>query len=289
MEKDNAAGVDRDKSLSSEKFIDVEKVIASKNAGLLKWMPGFLLSYIKRIVHEDECNRIMRLHGHLYGLEFVDKLIEEFGVHVHLEGEDNIITDRPIIYAANHPLGGLDGIALMYALGKYRQDIQFLVNDILLNIENLRPLFVPINKHGPQGRERIRKIEETYAGDFAVLQFPAGLVSRKIKGGKIEDLEWKKSFISKAKKYEKDIIPVFIEGKNSNFFYNLARLRSKMGIKANLEMFYLADEMFAQRGKDITIHIGKAVSYQQLDDSKTERQWAAHMKAMVYDMNPNKK
>lgn len=274
---------------TDEKFLDVEKIIASKNKNLLKWLPGFLVNYIKRIVHEDECNRVMRRHGHLYGLEFVDNLIEDFGVNVHLTGEENIITDRPIIYAANHPLGGLDGIAFMYILGKYRQDIQFLVNDILLNIDNLKPLFVPINKHGPQGRERIKKIEATYAGDFAVLQFPAGLVSRKMKGGRIEDLEWKKSFISKAKKYEKDIIPVFIEGRNSNFFYNLARLRGKLGIKANLEMFYLVDEMFQQKGKDITIHFGEVVEYKRFDDSKTEREWAAYMKAKTYAMDPNKK
>ena len=270
------------------KFIDVKEVIRKKNPALLKWMPGFLLRYIRRIIHEDECNRVMAEIGHLHGMEFVNKLIEEFGVEVTLTGGEHIPPTRPVIFAANHPLGGLDGIALMYALGKYRNDIQFLVNDILLNIENLSPLFVPVNKHGAQGKRGLERIEETYAGEFAVLMFPAGLVSRKVGPGKIMDLEWKKSFISKAKKYEKDIIPVFIEGRNSNFFYNLARLRARLGIKANLEMFYLADEMFAQRGKKITIHVGKPISYNYFDASKSERKWAEEVKQIVYNMVPNK-
>jgi len=270
----------------ADKFIDVEKVIANKNPKLLKWMPGFVLNYIKRIVHQEESNNILKVRGHLYGLDFVDALIEEFGVHVDMTGVEHIPLDRSVIFAANHPLGGLDGIALMHVLGKYRKDIQFMVNDILLHINNLESLFVPINKHGAQGKHRTERIEQTYAGDFAILQFPAGLVSRKGPGGKIEDLEWKKSFISKAKKYEKDIVPVYIEGRNSNFFYNLARLRIFLGIKANIEMFYLADEMFAQRGKKITIHIGKPISYKYFDGSKSERKWAEEVKRTVYNLAP---
>lgn len=270
----------------NEKFIDVRKVIYKKNPGLLKWMPGFLIKYIQRIIHEEESNLIMEKWGHLYGLDFVDMLIEEFGVQVRMTGEEHIPLDRSVIFASNHPLGGLDGIALMHVLGKHRQDIQFLVNDILLNIDNLGPLFVPVNKHGPQGRQGIERIEETYAGNFAVLMFPAGLVSRKVGKGQIMDLEWKKSFISKAKKYKKDIVPVFIEGRNSNFFYNLARLRARLGVKANLEMFYLADEMFAQKGKTITIHFGKPIPHEYFDATKSERKWAEEVKQIVYNLAP---
>src|SRR5690606_16988352 len=238
-----------------EKFIDVRKVIQDKNPALLKWMPGFLLRYITRIAHEDDVNALMTKNGHLHGLDFVDALIEDFGVEVVLSGEKNIPLEKQVIFAANHPLGGLDGIAFMHALGKYRKDIKFLVNDLLSNITNFGSLFVPVNKHGSHGRQATAVIEETYATAGAVLVFPAGLVSRKQEEG-IKDLEWKKSFISKARKYKKDIVPVYIEGKNSSFFYNLARLRKKMGIKANIEMFYLADEMFAQKGKKVTIHVG---------------------------------
>ncbi len=264
-----------------EKFIDISKVINDKNPGLAKWMPGFVLSYIKRIVHEDEVNEIMRKHAHLKGLAFVDALIEEFGVETALTGEENIPLDRPVIFASNHPLGGLDGIVLMHLVGKYRKDIKFLVNDILLNIPNFEGLFVPVNKHGGHGKKGAEVIESTYASDDSILVFPAGLVSRKQEFG-IMDLEWKKSFINKAKKYKKDVVPVYIEGRNSSFFYNLAKLRKKLGIQANIEMFYLADEMFGQRNKKVTVHIGKPISYEYFDASKSDKYWADEVKKKVY-------
>src|SRR5690606_15067384 len=192
-------------------------------------------------------NAVMDHIGHLDGLDFVDALLtQELGVQVELEGKENIPLEGGVIFASNHPLGGLDGIAFMHAVGKYRKDVKFLVNDILLNIKNLQPLFVPVNTLGPQGRKNSQLIEEAYADEHALLVFPAGLVSRK-REGVISDLEWKKSFVNKAKKYKKNIIPVHIAGRNSDFFYNLARFRERIGLKVNLEMLYLADEFFAQR------------------------------------------
>lgn len=266
-----------------KKFIEIKKVIEDKNPALLKWIPGFVLSYIRRIAHEDDINYIMGKLGHLQGLDFVNGLIEEFGVKIELKGAENIPLNESVIFASNHPLGGLDGIAFMYALGKYRKDLRFLVNDILTNIKNFEPLFVPVNKHGAHGRSAARLIEETYGGSEAVLVFPAGLVSRKQEGG-IKDLEWKKSFIAKAKKYKKDVVPVYIEGKNSSFFYNLALIRKKLGLKANIEMLYLADEMFGQRNKKVTIHVGKPISYEYFDDSKSEKYWAEEVKNTVYSI-----
>ena len=112
--------------------------------------------------------------GHLQGMEFVNALVGEFGVEVTLTGAENIPLDKPVIFASNHPLGGMDGIAFMYALGKYRTDLRFLVNDILTNIKNFEPLFVPVNKLGSNSRDVSKLIEETYAGRYAVLVFPAG-------------------------------------------------------------------------------------------------------------------
>ncbi len=270
---------------NNDKYIVIRDVIRKKNPRLLRWMPRFILRYIERVVHEDDINRVMDNIGHLHGLEFVDALIGELGVIVELTGEEHIPRTGGVIFASNHPLGGLDGVAFMHSLGKYRQDIKFLVNDILLNIKNLQPLFVGVNKHGVQGRQGMRQIEEAYAQDQALLVFPAGLVSRK-RNGKIEDLEWKKSFIVKAKKYHRDIIPVYIDGKNSSFFYNFARLRETIGIKTNVEMFYLADEMFKQKNKKVTIRIGKPISYTYFDSSKSEKEWAAEVKRVVYKLAP---
>lgn len=274
--------------LEKEQFIKIREVIHKKSPKLARWIPKPLVSYLERVIHEDEINYIMTKYHDDMGLDFVDSLLSELKVQVHLEGVEHIPLDEPVIFASNHPLGGLDGVAFMQAIGKYRKDVKFLVNDILMNIRNLEPLFIPVNKLGGQSKTGIAAIENAYASDQAVLVFPAGLVSRKI-NGRIVDLEWKKSFISKAKKYKKDIVPVYIDGRNSNFFYNLARLRNKIGLKANIEMLYLPDELFAQRGKDITIRIGKRIPYTHFDNSKNERQWAAEVKDIVYAMAGGKK
>ncbi|GAA4136312.1 1-acyl-sn-glycerol-3-phosphate acyltransferase [Sphingobacterium lactis] len=274
--------------LEHEKFIQVREVIHKKSPNLAKWIPKPLISYLKRVIHEDEINYIMTKYHDDLGLDFVDSLLKELKVNVHLHGVENIPLTDPVIFASNHPLGGLDGVAFMHAIGKYRKDVKFLVNDILMNIRNLEPLFVPVNKLGGQSKSGIAAIEQAYASDQALLVFPAGLVSRKVHG-QIVDLEWKKSFINKAKKYKKDIVPVYIEGRNSNFFYNLARIRAKLGLKANIEMLYLPDELFSQRGKDIVIHVGKRIPYTHFDQSKNERQWAEDVKQQVYAMANRKK
>lgn len=270
-----------------EKYIEIEKVVAEKNPALAKWMPGFIMRYIKRIIHQDEINEAMRLHGDKEGLPFVRAGLDFLDTTVKTVGLENIPKEGGVILASNHPLGGLDGIAFMKAVGEVREDQQFLVNDILLNIKNLEPLFIPVNKVGANPRKALQVIEETYARDIAILVFPSGMVSRRLPDG-IGDLTWQKSFIAKAKKYKKDIIPVHIDGKNSSWFYNLSHWRSKLGIKANLEMFYLADEMFKQRGKTITITFGEPVSWQSFDNSKSLVEWAEYMRSLTYAL-PKKK
>ncbi|MDI1323285.1 MAG: 1-acyl-sn-glycerol-3-phosphate acyltransferase [Algoriphagus sp.] len=267
----------------SKKFIDVEKAIADKNPALLRWMPGFVLSYIKRVIHEDWMNEVMSKTNHLHGIDFASAVINEFQVDVELVGGERVPKTGGVILAANHPLGGVDGIAMIHAIGQIRPDIRFIVNDILMNFENFQPIFIPVNKFGKNSQQAAALVEQAYAEGYAVLIFPAGLVSRKFEDG-IRDLEWKKSFVAKAKKYKKDILPCFITGKNSKFFYNLAHWRKKLGIKANVEMFYLADEMYKQRGQKVVIRVGELIPYQSLDSSKSESQWAEHIKKTVYDI-----
>jgi 1-acyl-sn-glycerol-3-phosphate acyltransferase len=267
----------------SEKVINIEEAINSKNPKLLKWIPGFVLSYIKRVTHEQWLNDVYSRILHLHGIEFVNALIHEFELEVELIGEENLPKTGGVIIAANHPLGGMDGVAMMYAMGRVRSDIRFLVNDLLMTFRGFAPIFVPINKHGKNSQEVISRIDEVYSGDYAVLIFPAGLVSRKSEGG-IQDLKWKKSFVSKAKKFKKDVIPCFIEGNNSKFFYNLGFWRKKLGIEANIEMFYLVDEMYKQRGKKVVIRIEKPIPYQNFDESKTDDQWAGYLKDKVYEL-----
>jgi len=266
----------------NKKLVDVEQLIASKNKKILKWIPGFVISYLKRVIHQDTLNEFLYKNRNKIGLDFVQAIIDDFGIKIIVEGAENVNAHQRYIIAANHPLGGMDGIALIHVAGQIRKDIQFPVNDLLMNLPNLRELFVPINKHG-SNMENARIIDRAFESDVIMLYFPAGLVSRKQKG-KIKDLEWKKTFIRKARTYKRDIIPTFISGSNTNWFYNLARWRKLLGIPINLEMLYLVDEMVKQRGKEIKITFGKPISYKKFDRSKKDIVWAEEVKNAVYQI-----
>ncbi len=273
----------------NEKFINIEKAIASKNPRLLKILPKFVLNYIKKIIHQEELNTAIYMNRHRHGVDFANAAIEEFGVKIKVVGEENIPKSGGVIMAANHPLGGLDGNVFIKAVADYRTDIHFFVNDILMAFKNYAPVFVPVNKHGKNSSDYARKFEEVYAGDSCLLIFPAGLVSRRNDKGTIEDLVWKKSFISKAIQYKKNIVPVYIDGKNSKRFYNLAYYRKKLGIKANIEMFYLADEMYKQKGKTITLIFGEPILWQTFVDGNSAEYWSEKVKRHVYALKSGDK
>ncbi len=273
----------------SEKFIDVKKAIGGKNPRLLKLLPNFILNYIIRTVHQDELNVAVERNKNRFGHDFVDAAMEEFRAKPIVIGAENIPKSGGVIMAANHPLGGLDGIAFMDVVGEHRKDIKFFVNDLLMAFKNLAPILVPVNKHGKNSTEYSKKFEETYASDECLLLFPAGLVSRKQNDGRIEDLVWKKSFIAKSIQYKKNVVPVFIDGTNSKFFYNLAYWRKKIGIKANIEMFYLVDEMYKQRGKTLIFTIGEAISWETFTKDKTAEYWSERVKQHVYALKSGDK
>ena len=214
----------------------------------------------------------------------MQELIGYFDLTLELVNEENIPAEGRYIFASNHPLGGLDGICLSAVIGKhYGGKIRYLVNDLLLYLSNLRSIFVPINKHGAQGKKNARLIDEAYTSDNQIVTFPAGLCSRKI-DGKIQDPEWKKSFIQKAVEHKRDIVPVYFEGRNSNFFYRLANLRKALGIKMNYEMLYLPDEMFRCKHKTFRIHFGKPIPWQTFDGSKKPGEWAEWVRTQAYNL-----
>ncbi|MDR2847992.1 MAG: 1-acyl-sn-glycerol-3-phosphate acyltransferase [Bacteroidales bacterium] len=266
-----------------EKFIDISEVIRKKNPKLQKILPRFCIAGMKRLIHQDEVNRIIYDYRDRFGLDFVRCILEDMQVSYSVAGMENVPVDGRYIFASNHPLGGFDGLVLMDAIGKTFPNIRFIVNDILLNLKNFNPIFVPVNKHGRQSAEYARKIDETYSGDYHVLNFPAGLCSRKIKG-KISDLKWNKSFIQKALQYKRDIVPVYFEGRNSGFFYGLANLRKTLRIKSNIEMIFLVDEFFKQKGQHLKLTFGKPVPYTHFDPSKHHLQWAEKIRQQVYAM-----
>jgi putative hemolysin len=271
----------------TKEFINLDKVFASKNPNLYRFLPGFLMSYLKRVIHQDELNAGLYRHRDKYGLSFIDAILEEFGVIVQTTGLENLPAKGRHLIVSNHPLGGLDGMALMREIGKVRSDFLFPVNDLLMNLPNLRQLFIPINKHGSNA-DNVKLFNDTFAGDQLLLYFPAGLVSRKQKG-KIVDLEWKKTFISKTIQFKRDIIPVHISGRNTDFFYNLAKWRTRLRIKSNIEMLYLVDEMFKQKDKIIKITFGQSIPVDTFDKRHTRSEWAEIVKSHVYAIGRGEK
>jgi putative hemolysin len=268
------------------KPINIKEVFASKSPKLANLIPAFVYRYITRIMHIDFINDLLRRHGHLRGISFVDQVVKDFNVKEHLYGLENIPEKGRFIFAGNHPLGGFDAMLLMKTVDKKLGAHKFLTNDVLMNIPQLSPVFVPVNKHGGHGREAARLLTEAYNSDEQILIFPSGLASRKIKG-KIVDLEWKKHFINKAVASKRDVIPVFIGGRNSNRFYLAAKLRKFFHIKWNLEMFLLPDETMRHRNTDVHLYFGKPIPYQTFDRSKTAQEWAQWVKNLTYSIPEN--
>lgn len=264
--------------------IDIDNVLKSKTPKHYKKIPKFATNYLKRTVHQDEINDLIERNIDKDGVDFMNALLGEFNLKLAIKGEENIPAEGKFVFASNHPLGGMDGICLSAYLGtKYNKKIKYLVNDVLMFIKPLQSIFVPINKYGGQAKKSAQLINEAFASDNQIITFPAGLCSRK-QNGKITDLDWMKNFIVKAVEFKRDVVPVHFEGKNSNFFYNFANIRKATGMKFNIELIYLPDEMFKNKNQTFTITFGKPISWQTFDKSRTPSEWADYVKQTVYSL-----
>jgi putative hemolysin len=269
--------------MSTEDFINVRKLIASKNPRLLKWLPGFIIHYLERILHQEEINAFLRNNRDLVNEDFCKGVLDEIGVSFSIEGIERIPKEGKCVLVMNHPLGGMDAMVLVDALRDHRTDLKFIVNDLLLNLEPLKDIFVSVNKHGKTSARSFEQINQLFASDQCVCIFPAGLVSRKRKG-LIRDLTWRKTFVRQSKVNDQVIVPIHIDGRLSNFFYRLSNFRAFLGIKANIEMLYLADELFRQKGHHVKITVGKPVQASSLDNSKNDQEWAEWFRQEVYKL-----
>ena len=275
-------------SLNKDLTVDINAVLASKSERLAKFTPKFVVNWLKRVVHQDDLNSILEFSDGALDVEFADKVLQWLNVKSNVKFTDRGSLDPQgrYIFVSNHPLGGLDGLIMISILGKLMGKIKFVVNDILLNIVPMRNIFVPINKHGRMGKEYGERIHNAYASDDQILYFPAGLCSRLI-DGKITDLEWKKNFIKQAKRYNRDIVPVHFGGQNSNFFYRLAKIRKFLGIKFNIEMIFLPDEMFRQKNSIFDVVIGEPIPISSIDSSKSLDEWCQVIREKCYELKQN--
>ena len=276
--------MEENKDSKDLQLIDVEKVFAAKDAKLLKKIPGFFIRYLKRITRQNEINDFLIENQGLSGMPFVIKGLEYMDVDLTIKGEENLPDNARLLVVANHPLGGLDGMEILRMLReKVDPGAMMTSNDLLLNVAPLRPVFLGVNKHGGNSRAYIKEMRDAFESDHSVIFFPAGLVSRR-KKGVIKDLDWKRTFVKKAVEHERDVLPIHFSGRVSNFFYNLANLRKFLGIKYNIEMLYLPNELFKHRHQKLTMTIGKPIPWQSFTKEKTIDQWAQFVKEHVYEI-----
>ncbi|MDY3267275.1 MAG: 1-acyl-sn-glycerol-3-phosphate acyltransferase [Phocaeicola sp.] len=265
-------------------LIDIDKILKDKAGDKAKRVPRFLVSYLKKILHQDEINEFLVSVADKRGVDFVEACMSYLDITLEVEGKENLPEDGLCTFVSNHPLGGQDGIALGYLLGKhYDGRIKYLVNDLLMNLHGLAPLCIPINKTGSQSRDFPRMVEAGFRSDSHIIMFPAGLCSRR-NNGVIKDLEWKKTFITKSVETQRNVVPIHFEGRNSDFFYNLANLCKFFGIKFNIAMLYLVDEMYKNRHKTFRVVIGKPIPWQTFNKSRPASQWAEYVRNIVYKL-----
>ena len=270
------------------KPVILKDLFMDKNPRLGRWIPGFIYRFLSRILRIDFMNDpILYNHGYKKDVEFARASIEAFNVSLEVKGREHLPGEGRYIFVSNHPLGGFDGMMIISELSRTYPKLKVLVNDLLTNVKNMDGIFVPINKHGTQAMDNVRRINKIFESDEQVLSFPSGLVSRR-KRGVIRDEPWQKNFISKAKQSKRDVVPIHVTGRCSNFFYNLANVRVALGIRSNFEMVYLPSKMFKQSGKEINITFGRPISWKSISDSGfTIQEWSDKLCDLVYKLGEN--
>lgn len=271
----------------TERTIDIDAILQSKMGNKARRVPRFIVNWLKRIVHQDEVNSFLWDAKDLQGTPWLQAGIDFLDNKIVVKGMENLPDDsdgKRYTFVSNHPLGGIDGIAIGSIIGKrYNDNFRYLVNDLLMNLPGLAPLCIPINKTGKQSRDFPAMVEAGFASDHHMVMFPAGLCSRKIKG-EIHDLPWTKTFISKSVQTQRDVVPIHFSGQNSEKFYRIANVCKALRLKFNFAMLFLADEMFKNRGKTFEVTIGKPIPWQTFDKSRKPKEWAQYVQDIVYKL-----
>lgn len=256
-------------------------------------VPGFLIRYLEHITHVRQMNAFLRKYPDKKDYEFIDLVLsEELGCTASISGTENIPTDsRPVIFVSNHPLGGLDGMIIAQMIHKSRHEqrsLKVVVNELLMNMEPLADLWAPVNKNSSLSRQQAEQQKQMWEAETDVLTFPAGACSRLqyiSNHWVIQDLKWNKNFVQRAREYQRDVVPIYFEGRNSRFFYTLALLRKWLGLKLNIEMLYLVDEMYGAHGKHFNVRVLPPVPYTTFDNSRTPSDWAEYVKNIIYGIS----
>ena len=272
---------------SVEKTIDIKRILKDKMGSKARFVPCFLVAWLKKIIHEDEVNRFLWENRNLKGTEWLTACVQYLDMTLDIVGAENLPDKNDgklYTFVSNHPLGGQDGVSLGSIIGRhYDGKFRYLVNDLLLNLPGLKPVSIGINKTGKQSRDFPRMVEAGFNSDNHLLMFPAGLNSRRI-NGEIHDLPWKKTFITKSVETHRDVVPIHFSGQNSKRFYRIAKFSDRY-LPFNLAMLFLVDEMYRNVGKTFRITIGKPIPWQTFNKTKSPMEWAKFVEDRVYGLS----
>lgn len=242
-------------------MISVENVVAENFPSLQRKSPTLkrpLLACLRYLCHEREFQWFEEKYPNLSGFDFVDQVLDyfDFSYSVSHREKQRIPATGSAVIVSNHPIGSLDGLALLQMVGEVRRDVKVVANELLSSIQPLQKLLLPVdNMKQRTGRSSLKAIDEHLKQDAVVVIFPAGKVSRISPRG-VRDSRWRNGFLRFAAKAKAPIVPVFVDARNSAFFYSLSFLGQP------LSSLWLVREMFKQARRDIRIHIGKPVGFE---------------------------
>ncbi len=265
------------------KVINIRKAFRNSDSGFFRSLPGFAVRMVEKLIRQDEMNATIYRSNDKTGIPFINDVLKGWNVKVDVRGAGKIPARGRFIFASNHPVGGMDALAFYSMVFKFFPDVKSPTNELLGQIPNLRPVMLGINVFGKNSREVVSELEELFKSDTQILIFPSGEVSRR-KKGVISDPVWQKTFVTKAVQYKRDIIPVYISGRNSNLFYFVANLRKRLGIKMFIESALLPREMMNQRNSTVTLTVGDPILWHTLTTVKSQSEWAQYIKEIVYEL-----
>lgn len=268
------------------RLINIEKAVRQKAPRQYPKIPKWVFRFAAWLVCQKEMNETITALRDVEGKDFAQGMCRRLNVKYELHGMENIPDQGRFIFVSNHPLGAFDGISYINVFGNKYPKFKVIVNDLLMYIVALRPVFLPVNTLGKQKREDMEAINDAYNDpDTQIMSFPAGFCSRYI-DGRIQDVEWKKSVITQAIESQRDVIPMHFEGRNSFTFYALEWIRRKLGMKFNIGLILLPWQMMkTARNKKFTITVGQPIPWQTFTDkSKTPSEWAQWLRSQSYSL-----
>lgn len=227
------------------------------------WLFKSLSFVLRHLLHEKEMKEFSDTYPHYEDIDFVEQVLEYFNISYSTRDveKERIPTEGRVVIIANHPIGTLDGLALIKLISEVRHDLKVVANEMLMAVKPLHNMLLPVNNmHGGTPKQHLSAIQKHLNNDGALIIFPAGEVSRLRPQG-VRDTRWHSGFLRIAKQAKSPILPVYIDGKNSPLFYSVSMIYKP------LATVLLVKEMFKQRKKHLPMRIGELIpceAYSQL-------------------------